>query len=431
MAIAHRFGPGWNAFHGRDPTKELRNLLINGASASYGSRPDRIRYRTTNAKSVVAKIYNRIALDVATTQIIHGKIDADGNYQSDVTDGLNTCLTLSANIDQTGMFFIKDVVESMFDEGVVAIVPVDTTSDPTGDSEAYDIRSMRVGRICDWYPAAVRIDAYDEETGNHEMIILPKSSVAIVENPFYSVMNEPNSTLQRLLRTISRLDAFNDQNASGKLDLIIQLPYVIKSEQRQREAEKRRKDLEEQLNGSQLGVGYIDGTEKVVQLNRSLENNLWTQVKELTEQLFNELGLTQGIIDGTADEQTSINYFNHTIAPICSAICGEMTRKFLSKTAVSQGHRILYFRDPFQLVTLATLSDMADKFRRNSIMTSNEIRAKMHMKPSKAEDAETLRNPNLNQSTDSKDTGVDPTKQNDLPLDEINKEGGNEDEARL
>lgn len=426
MAITRRFRPGWNAFHGRDPTKEL-NTLLTGGTSSYGSRPDRIRYRTTSAKTVVAKIYNRIALDVSTTQIIHAKIDADGNYLSDVNDGLNSCLTLSANIDQTGMFFIKDAIESMFDEGVIAIVPVDTTSDPTGDSEAYDILSMRVGHVCDWYPTAVRVDVYNEQTGNHEEIILPKSSVAIIENPFYSVMNEPNSTLQRLLRTISRLDAWNDQNASGKLDLIIQLPYVIKSEQRQREADKRRKDLEEQLNGSKLGVGYIDGTEKVVQLNRSLENNLWTQVKELTEQLFNELGLTQAIIDGTADEQTSINYFNHTIAPICEAICGEMTRKFLSKTAISQGHRILYFRDPFQLVTLGTLADMADKFRRNSIMTSNEVRAKMHMKPSAAEDAETLRNPNLNQPSDGEDTGVDPTKQNDVLLDEISEEGGIED----
>lgn len=388
----------WNAFLGRDPTEKINNFFRSGNV--YTQRPDRFHYRTTSAKAVVAKIYNRIALDVAAVSIVHAKTDADGNYLETVKSGLNECLTLSANIDQTGMAFIKDAVQSMFDEGVVALVPIITNYDPTGRSDSYDIENMRVGRIVAWYPAAVDVEVYNETTGQHQVINLPKKAVAIIENPFYSVMNEPNSTLQSLLRTIRKLDAWNDQNASGKLDLIIQLPYVIKSEQRRKEADKRRKDLEDQMTGSQLGIGYIDGTEKVVQLNRSLENNLWTQVKELTTQLYNELGLTEGVIDGSADEQASINYYYHTISPICSAICDEMKRKFLSKTARTQGQSILFFRDPFKLVPVAQLADIGDKFRRNEIMTSNELRSKLGLKPIQTEDAESLRNPNLNKSAE-------------------------------
>lgn len=388
----------WNAFLGRDPTTKVNDFFRSGNV--YTQRPDRFHYRTTSAKAVVAKIYNRIALDVASVSIVHAKTDADGNFMEMVKSSLNECLSLSANLDQTGTAFIKDAVQSMFDEGVVALVPIVTNYDPTGRSDSYDIENMRVGRIMAWYPAAVDVEVYNEKTGQHQVINLPKKAVAIVENPFYSVMNEPNSTLQSLLRTIRKLDAWNDQNASGKLDLIIQLPYVIKSEQRRREADKRRKDLEDQMTGSQLGIGYIDGTEKVVQLNRSLENNLWTQVKELTTQLYNELGLTEGVIDGSADEQASINYYYHTISPICSALCDEMKRKFLSKTARTQGQSILFFRDPFKLVPVAQLADIGDKFRRNEIMTSNELRSKLGLKPIQTEDADSLRNPNLNKSAE-------------------------------
>lgn len=398
--ILQRFRSGWNAFLGRDPTKDLTASRIGAMSQfgyAYSQRPDRFHYRTTNARAVVAKIYNRIALDVAMINIIHAKVDKDGNYVDTIKDGLNDCLTLDTNLDQTGMAFFIDLVQSMFDEGCVAVVPVDTTSNPL-NSDSYDVRSLRVGRITGWYPYAVRVEVYNENTGKKEELLMPKRVVGIIENPFYSVMNEGNSTLQSLLRTIRKLDAWNDQNASGKLDLIIQLPQVIKSEQRQREAKARLQDLENQLTGSPLGIGYIDGTEKVVQLNRSVENNLWTQVKELTTQLYNELGLTQAIIDGTADEQTSINYFEHTISPICKAICDELSRKFLSKKARSTGQAVVYFRDPFKLVPVAQLADIADRFRRNEIMTSNEFRSKIGLRPSDAEEANSLRNPNLNKS---------------------------------
>lgn len=402
LPIIRRFKNAWNAFQNRDPTGLQVETRMNSFLRSgyvYTERPDRFHYRMTNAKAIVAKIYNRLALDVASVNIVHAKVDKDGNYVDTIRDGLNECLNLSANTDQTGMAFKLDAAQSLFDEGCIALAPIDTDKNPTKDSESYEILSLRVGKVVGWHPYSVDIECFNEETGRHETLYnFPKASCAIVENPFWSVMNEPNSTLQQLLRTIKKLDAFNDQNASGKLDLIIQLPYVIKSEQRRAEAEKRRKDLEEQLDGSALGIGYIDGTEKVVQLNRSLENNLWTQVKELQTQLYNELGLTQGIIDGTADEQASINYFNHTIAPICEAICQEMTRKFLSRTARSQGQSVIYFRDPFNLVTLSQLGDIADKLRRNEIMSSNEIRSKIGLRPSDTTDANSLRNPNLNKN---------------------------------
>lgn len=409
-SIMQRFRSGWNAFLGRDPT-----LQFSPGDMGYGYsfRPDRIRYTRGNYRSVVAAVYNRIAVDVAAIHFEHAKLDKDGFYEKSIDSGLNNCLNVEANVDQSGEAFILDIVESMFDEGVVAIVPTDTTINPM-KTQSFDILEMRTGKILEWFPSAVKVHLYNEQIGQFQDLILPKSTVAIVENPFYSVMNEPNSTLQRLLRTISRLDALNDQTGSGKLDLIIQLPYVIKSEQRQREAERRRRDLEEQLADSKYGVGYIDGTERVTQLNRAVENNLWEQVKDLTTQLFNQLGLTQGVIDGTADEATMINYYNNTVSPICSAITKEFIRKFLSKTARTQKQSVVFFRDPFKLVPVSQLADIGDKFKRNEIMTSNELRSKIGLKPSKATNAEELRNPNLNKSeAEMQADGSVPSAQND------------------
>lgn len=392
--ILKRIQSGWNAFMGRDPTYNLPPNIGNG----YSSRPDRKWYSTTSARSVVASAYNRIAVDVSNVDIIHVRTDEDGNYKETINDELNDCLTLSANIDQTGTDLKRDLVISMFDEGCIAVVPIDTDDEPTDKSQAFTIESLRVGKVISWYPKHIKVRAYNDDNGRFEDVIFPKSTTAVIENPFYLTMNEPNSTLKRLLRTINRLDAFNENNASGKLDMIIQLPYLINSDKRRIEAEKRRKDVQDQLKNSPLGVAYIDGTERIIQLNRSLENNLWQQVTDLTAQLYRELGLTQAIIDGTADENAMINYFNNTIAPICKAIAEEMRRKFLSRTAISQKQSIMYFRDPFKLVSVQQLADIGDKFRRNEIMTSNEIRSKLGMKPSDAEQADTLRNPNLNQS---------------------------------
>lgn len=397
-SLIQRIKTGWNAFKQRDPTYSAEPGVNIEVSNGRSGRPDRRWVSTASARSVVAVVYNRIAVDVSMIQLIHCRTDDDGNYKETIKDELNYCLTTSANLDQTGTDLKRDLVLSLFDEGCIAVVPTDTTTNPTGDSESYKIKELRVGQITMWYPLHVKVRMYNEERGRFEEVILPKNMVAIIENPFYTVMNEPNSTLKRLLRTINRLDAFNENNASGKLDMIIQLPYIIKSEQRRKEADKRRKDLQDQLKNSPLGIGYIDGTEKIIQLNRALENNLWEQVKDLTAQLYTELGLTQAIIDGTADENAMINYFNNTIAPVCTAICEECKRKFLSATAVSQNQSIMYFRDPFKLVPVAQLADIGDKFRRNEIVTSNELRAKLGMKPSDAEQADTLRNPNLNQS---------------------------------
>lgn len=427
--LTQRFRSGWNAFLGRDPTVDtdanarVSELLRTGYA--YSQRPDRFHYRSTSAKAVVAKVYNRIALDVASISIVHAEVDDDGNYVSTIKDGLNDCLTLDPNLDQTAMSFWIDTVQSMFDEGCVAIVPIDTTVNPM-KTDGYDIRSLRVGRIVGWYPDSVDVEVYNERTGQKQVLSMPKRIVGIVENPFYSVMNETNSTLQQLLRTIRKLDAYNDQNASGKLDLIIQLPQVIKSEQRQREAKNRLKQLEDQLTGSQLGIGYIDGTEHVIQLNRAVENNLWTQVKELTTQLYNELGLTEAIIDGSADEQMSINYFEHTISPICKAICDELTRKFLSKKARTIGQAIVYFRDPFKLVPVTKLGDIADRFRRNEIMTSNELRSKIGLKPVQVEEADSLRNPNLNKSNEEMKADKDnPSDEHEELVDQlVSKAGG-------
>lgn len=395
--IAQRFRSSWNAFLARYPTNSLGDYSIT-TNVSYSSMPYRNRFNTNNARSIIASVYNRIAVDVREINMVHAKMDENNHYQKTMNSYLNYCMTIEANTDQTGKELIQDIVESMFDEGVVAVVPVDTDFNPTGDSEKWDVLSLRTGRIIQWYPQHIQVHLYDENDGQFKDIILPKSMVAIINNPFYATMNEPNSTLQRLLRTINKLDAQNDKCTTNKLNMIIQLPYVLKTPQKKLEANKRRKEIEKQLEESPLGIAYTDGTEKIMQLNRPIENDLWQQVKDLTTELFNKMGVTQSILDGTADEATMINYFNNTIAPICSSIADEFKRKFLSKTAISQGQSIYYFRDPFKLVPVSQLADIADKFRRNEIMTSNEMRAEIGMLPSDSANAEELRNPNLNAS---------------------------------
>lgn len=393
--MAQRIRSGWNAFISRDPTSTSIPLSEEMSGFGYSSRPDRVRYTKGNQRSIVASIYNRISVDVASIKIEHAKLDKDGRYKERLSSGLNDCINVSANVDQTGRALIQDIVESMFDEGVVAVVPTDTNIDPI-KTGSYDILELRTGKIIAWYPKMVKVHAYNENTGKYQDILVPKDEVAIIENPFYSIMNEPNSTLQRLIQAINKLNSANDISTSSKLDLIIQLPYVTKSPQRKEEAKRRRKEIEDQLSTSKLGIAYTDGTEKVTQLNRSLDNNLWTQVKELTEQLYSQLGVTPSILDGTADEATRINYFNSTIEPICSAIVDEFERKFLTKTARTQGQAIVFFRDPFKLVPVSQLADIADKFTRNEIMTSNEIRGEIGMKPVKDPKADMLINKNLN-----------------------------------
>lgn len=393
--ITQRIRSGWNAFTNRDPTTTSIPLSEQMSGFGYSTRPDRVRYTKGNQRSIVASIYNRISVDVASIKIEHAKLDKDGRYKERLSSGLNDCINVSANVDQTGRALIQDIVESMFDEGVVAVVPTDTNIDPI-KTGSYDILELRTGKIIAWYPKMVKVHAYNENTGKYQDILVPKDEVAIIENPFYSIMNEPNSTLQRLIQAINKLNSANDISTSSKLDLIIQLPYVTKSPQRKEEAKRRRKEIEDQLSSSKLGIAYTDGTEKVTQLNRSLDNNLWTQVKELTEQLYSQLGVTPSILDGTADEATRINYFNSTIEPICSAIVDEFERKFLTKTARTQGQAIVFFRDPFKLVPVSQLADIADKFTRNEIMTSNEIRGEIGMKPVKDPKADMLMNKNLN-----------------------------------
>lgn len=390
--LGERIKNGWNAFKGRDPTKPLYG---------YGSsfRPDRIRLSRTNARSIVNSIYNRIAIDVSAMNVEHVRLDENGNYKETINDELNRVLTRSANNDQTGRALFQDIVMSMFDEGCVAVIPVDTDIDPE-NTESYKINSLRTGKIVEWYPYEVRVEAYDERVGRKKEIILPKGLVAIIENPFYSIMNEPNSTLQRLIRVLSQLDRTNEETSAGKMDLIVQLPYTVKSKARQIQAESRRKDLEAQLTGSQYGIGYIDGTERVIQLNRSIENNLWTQAKDLTLDLYNQLGLTQSIFDGTADEKTLLNYYDRTVTPTITAIVEEMERKWLSKTAIAQRQAIRYFRDPFKLIPVSQLAEMSDKLTRNEIMTSNEVRAVIGLKPSNDPKADELRNSNLNHPED-------------------------------
>ena len=395
QSLGSRLKHAWNAFFNKDPTNYYRGDL----GMSYSYRPDRQRFSRGNERTIVTSIYNRIALDVAAVQIQHVKLDENKRFSEVIESGLNNCLTLSANTDQTGRNFMQDVVVSMFDEGVVALVPVDTTADPT-ITGAFDVETLRTGQIIEWYPQHIKVKVYNEKTGQKEDIIMPKNRVAIVENPLYAVINEPNSTMQRLIRKLSLLDAVDEQSSAGKLDLIIQLPYTIKTETRRQQAETRRKEIEAQLTGSKYGIAYTDGTERVTQLNRPLENNLLKQIEYLTSMLYSQLGLTQSIMDGSADEKTMLNYNNRTIEPIVAAIVDELKRKFLTKTARTQGQSILYFRDPFRLVPVNDIAEIADKFTRNEIMTSNEIRQVIGMKPSSDPKADKLVNSNISQPTE-------------------------------
>lgn len=393
LTFASRLKHAWNAFtNNRDPTSYYRRV-----GDSYSYRPDRPRFTRGNERSIISAIYNRIAMDVAAIEIQHCKLDKDGRYIDVVKSGLNECLSISANIDQTPRAFIQDVVMSMFDEGCVAIVPVDTSFDPkiTG---SYDILSMRTGKIVEWSPANVKVNVYNEKTGEREDVTIPKSVVAIVENPFYAVMNEPSSTLQRLIRKLNLLDAVDEQSGSGKLDLIIGLPYQIKSDARRNQAESRRKDIENQLSNSKYGIAYTDSTEHITQLNRPIENNLMKQVEYLTNMLYSQLGITQTILEGTADEKTMLNYNNGTVEPIVSAIVDAMKRVFLTKTARTQGQSIEFFRDPFRLAPISNIAELADKFTRNEIMSKNEFRQIIGFKPSDDPKADQLINSNISQS---------------------------------
>lgn len=395
MELTRRIKHAFNAFMNRDPTYNYDR------GPGYSYRPDRPRFSRGNERSIVTSVYNRIALDVASLTIQHCRTDDDGRFTGVIDSGLNRCLNLEANIDQTGRAFVQDIAMSMMDEGCVAIVPVDTEKDPSIQQlGSKDIYTMRTGKVVTWYPRDVRVRLYDDRDGIKKEITLPKNQVGLPENPFYAVMNEPNSTAQRLTHKLSLLDATDDHNAAGNIDLIIQLPYVVKGQNRKKLAEERRKEIEEQLTNSQYGVAYIDSTERITQLNRSLENHLMKQIEYFTEQLFSQLNITQGILDGTADEKTMQNYFTRTVEPIASAIIDEMKRKFLSKTAMSQNQTILFFRDPFRMVPVNDMAEIADKFTRNEIMTSNEIRQKVGLKPSSDPKADELRNSNISRSND-------------------------------
>lgn len=411
--IGARLKHAWNAFTNRDPTYYRQSI-----GPGYTLRPDRPRLSRGKERSIVTSIFNRIALDAAAVDIKHCKLDQNGRFAEEINSDLNACLTLEANIDQTSRAFIQDIVMSMLDEGCVAIVPVDTTINPAS-SDSYSIKTMRTGKIVEWYPAHVRVRLYNDKTGEKEDIILPKKQVAIIENPLFAIVNEPNSTAQRLMRKLSLLDVTDEQTASGKLDLIIQLPYLIKTDARRQQAEERRKQIEDQLANSKYGVAYTDGTEKIVQLNRSLENNLMKQIEYLTEMLYSQLGITKSIMDGTADEKTMLNYINRTVEPFVAAIVDEFKRKFLTKTARTQLQTIMYFRDPFRLVPVNDIAEIADKFTRNEIMTSNEIRQIAGMKPSNDPKADELINSNITQ----------PTKEEQAePKSEIYEEGGDQNE---
>ena len=390
LTIGSRLKHAFNAFMNRDPTVGQGSI-----GPGYSMRPDRSKLTRGNERSIVTSIYNRIAIDVAAININHCKVDENGRLVENINSSLNSCINLEANIDQTGRAFMQDVVMSMLDEGCVAIVPVETSINPSVSS-SYDIFSMRTGKILEWYPEYIRVRVYNEKTGQREDITVPKKAVAIIENPLYAVMNEPNSTMQRLIRKLNLLDAVDEQSGSGKLDMIIQLPYVIKSEARRKQADKRIKDIEDQLKGP-YGIAYTDGTEKIVQLNRPIENNLMKQIEYLTNMLYSQLGITQTVLDGTADEQTMLNYHSRTIEPIISAIVDEMKRKFLTKTARTQMQTIKFFRDPFRLVPVGNIAEIADKFTRNEVLTSNEIRQIIGMKPSDDPKADQLINSNLNQ----------------------------------
>ena len=417
FAFGSRLKHAWNAFtSNKDPTRTFMDI-----GSGYGYRRDRPRFSMGNERSIITSVFNRIAMDVAAIDIKHVRLDKNGRFLETIDSALNNCLSLEANLDQTGRAFIQDAVMSLLDEGCIALVPTDTDDDPEdGLPGSFDIDSLRVAKILEWYPAHVRLRVYNELKGEKEDIILPKRFVCIIENPLYAVINEPNSTMKRLIRKLSLLDVTDEQTASGKLDLIIQLPYVIKTEARRQQAENRRRDIEQQLAGSKYGIAYTDGTEHITQLNRSLENNLMKQVEYLTSLLFSQLGITQSILDGTADEKTMLNYYSRTIEPIVSAIVDEMKRKFLTKTARSQKQDIMYFRDPFKLVPVDSIAEIADKFTRNEIMTSNEIRQVIGMRPSSDPKADELVNSNISQPNSG-----NPTEQN-TPVDETG--GGEESE---
>ena len=406
-SFGSRLKHAWNAFMNRSPTYRTAD---HGASYSY--RPDRPRLTRGNERSIITSVYNRIAMDVAAISIQHVRLDANGRFLSAMDSGLNRCLTLEANLDQTGRGFVQDIAMSMMDEGVVAIVPVDTTVDPTVSS-SYEINTMRTGKILEWYPQYVRVRIYNDRTGNKEEIMLPKSQIGIVENPLFAVMNEPNSTMQRLARKLALLDVIDE--------LIIQLPYVIKTDARRQQAEKRRKDIEDQLSGSKYGIAYTDGTERITQLNRSVENNLMHQIEYLTSMLYSQLGITQEIMDGTADDKTMLNYYSRTIEPFVSAIADEMKRKFLTKTARSQFQSIAFFRDPFKLVPVSELAEIADKFTRNEILSPNEMRQIIGLKPSADPKAAELRNRNVSEANGS-EAAKAPTEET---TDNNQTEGGN------
>lgn len=412
MGFTDRLQHAWNAFLGRDPTKTYRDY---GPGSS--SHPGRMRHVRGHDRSMVTSALNRIAVDVASIDIEHVRLDENGRYKETIPSYLNECLTVEANIDQTAQSFKTDAVFTMLDEGTVALVPVDTTVDATR-SNAFDIQTLRVGTVSEWYPKHVKVNVYNENTGHREEVILPKSMVALVENPFLHIMNTPNSYYQKLLQKIKMLDVIDEQSASGKLDLIIQLPYVIKSDARRQQAEARRKDIEMQLSGSRYGIAYTDGTEKITQLNRSVENNLFNQVEYYMKQWMNQIGIPESVLDGTADEATMLNYHNRTLEPIISAITDEMKRKFLTKTARTKGQSIMFFKDPFALVPVNQMADIADKFTRNEILTSNEIRQIMGFKPSDDPKADELVNANMPQE----DTGVVPPGE-EVPAEEAGSGG--------
>lgn len=412
MALMDRLKHAWNIFKNKDPTQVNWNI-----GPSYGYRPDRMRYTRGNERSIVTAVYNRIAMDVAAVNLKHIRLDENDRYKETIDSGLNNCLSIEANLDQTGRAFIQDLVASMLDEGCVAAVPTDADDEPE-DSGNFKVYTLRTGKILEWYPRHVKVEVYNEQEGQRQQIIIPKSTVPLIENPMYSVMNEPNSIYQRLVRKLTLLDVVDEQTSSGKLDLVIQLPYIIKTEARRVQAEKRRRDIEKQLSEGRYGIAYTDGTERITQLNRPVENNLMKQIEYLTSMFFSQLGITQSILDGTADEKTMLNYYNRTIEPILSAIADEMKRKFLTPTARSQKQTIAYFRDPFKLVPVNDIAEIADKFTRNEIMTSNEIRQVIGMKPSSDPNADVLRNKNLGDSSNARqliptNAGADETNNNE------------------
>lgn len=406
-SIGTRLKHAWNAF----TTKSTNPFQYStDYGASYGSRPDRLKLNLSNERSIIASAYTRLGIDVAALQIRHVRVNEDGEYQETFKSGLNNCLSVEANLDQSAQAFIQDAAMTLFDQGVIAIVPVDTTLDPTVTG-GYDISSLRVGTIREWFPRHVRVYVYNDKTGRKEELILPKNNVAIIENPFYSVMNEPNSTLKRLVRKLNILDMIDEQSGSGKLDLIIQLPYVVKSEAREAQAEKRRKNIEMQLHGSKYGIAYTDATEKVTQLNRPAENNLASSIKDLTDMLYSQLGISPEVLAGTADQQNMINYHNRAVKPVVTAIIDGMRRVFLTKTARSQGQTIMYFRDPFANVAVNEFADVADKFTRNEILSSNNVRSYLGIKPVNTPEANSLRNKNLNPADPQQPQAPDTTDQ--------------------